>query len=434
MAAGTRSLPTDSPVPYFQPIERGHMSEGGLSDIDSQGAVFSGGLQMSPHHMALNETANVPSGGIKYHPVVTESNRLSTYMGLDDYDTLFEARHGRGALDHVPRTSGEVVTTSSMGIAPTTLSTGMIVNPMVEVRPTFDNGPQHPNQREHVPMGTDPVVMGHRVASPSSGHIIGEGAVIFTDMMETMLTALDQQMALSTEAQKSEGSLTDNIVTDGQLTSNSQVGESSVRTQVTHDTKDIYPDLYLPVVENYRISDKFYGYLDSLSTDNNPMILIELKGLPYQYGTSIYAVDRVNGTMCSKFDVGYRMINEKATMKPQFKPTSLEDEYTIMQPTYVNTLPGTTSMVTPIVKSTPMAQASQMPTIPTVSSQVRDILETSSNEQARAAYLERQIQGMSSVRLPSSMPSLEDGILVGSESLSRRIRNYCQEKRDKKKT
>ena len=40
MATGTRSLPTDSPVPYFQPIERGHMSEGGLSDIDSQGAVF----------------------------------------------------------------------------------------------------------------------------------------------------------------------------------------------------------------------------------------------------------------------------------------------------------------------------------------------------------------------------------------------------------
>ena len=137
--------------------------------------------------------------------------------------------------------------------------------------------------------------------------------------------------------------------------------------------------------------------------------------------------------MYSKFDVGYRMINEKATMKPQFKTTSLEDEYTIMQPTYVNTLPGTTSMVTPIAKSTPMTQALQMPTIPTVSSHVRDILEPSSNEQARAAYLERQMQGMSSIRLPCSMPSLEDGILVGSESLSRRIQNYCQEKKDKRK-
>ena len=67
--------------------------------------------------------------------------------------------------------------------------------------------------------------------------------------------------------------------------------------------------------------------------------------------------------------------------------------------------PGTTNMVTPIAKSTPMTQALQMPTVPTVSSSVRDILESSLNEEARATYLDRQIQGMSSVSLPSSMPS-----------------------------
>ena len=61
-----------------------------------------------------------------------------------------------------------------------------------------------------------------------------------------------------------------------------------------------------------------------------PTVLVELKGLSYQYGTSIYAVDRVNGTMYNMFDVGYRMISEKATVKPQFRPTSLEDEYTVM--------------------------------------------------------------------------------------------------------
>ena len=38
----------------------------------------------------------------------------------------------------------------------------------------------------------------------STGHILGEGAAIFTDMTETMLTSLDQQMALSGEAQKPE--------------------------------------------------------------------------------------------------------------------------------------------------------------------------------------------------------------------------------------
>ena len=129
---------------------------------------------------------------------------------------------------------------------------------------------------------------------------------------------------------------------------------------MTSDTRDIYPDLYLSVVENYRISDKFHGYLDSLSTDNNPMVLVELTGLSYRYGNSIYTMDRVNRMMYSKFDVGYRMIKEKATIKPQFKSTSLEDEYTVMHPTCVNTLPGTTSMVTPIAKYTPITQASQM--------------------------------------------------------------------------
>ena len=123
-------------------------------------------------------------------------------------------------------------------------------------------------------------------------------------------------MALSTEAQKPESSLTDNT--------------GQTRSEVMSVTKDTYPDLYLLVVENYRISDKFYGYSDSLSADNNPMVLVELKGLSYHYGTSIFAVDRVNGTMYSKIDVGYRMISEKAMVKPQFRPTSLEDEYTDM--------------------------------------------------------------------------------------------------------
>ena len=119
-------------------------------------------------------------------------------------------------------------------------------------------------------------------------------------------------------------------------------------------------------------------------------------------------------------------------MITQFKQTPLEDEYNTMQPTYVNTLPGTTSMVTPIAKSTPVTQASQMPTLPIVSPSEKDILEPSSNEQAKAAYLERQMQGMSSVRLPSDMPSLQD-MLLGSENLPKRIQNFCQEQKDKRK-
>ena len=82
--------------------------------------------------------------------------------------------------------------------------------------------------------------------------------------------------------------------------------------------KEDYPDLFLPIRENYRISDCFHGYSASLSADNNPMVLVELNNLSYRYRTSLYAVDRVNGTMYNKFSMGYRMIPEKATVIPQY--------------------------------------------------------------------------------------------------------------------
>ena len=69
-------------------------------------------------------------------------------------------------------------------------------------------------------------------------------------------------------------------------------------------------------------------------------------------------VDRVNGTMYGKCSVGYRVINERATVEPQFKDASLESKYVPMQPTYANTLPGTNSMVRPLPKSTPIIQSS----------------------------------------------------------------------------
>ena len=123
---------------------------------------------------------------------------LSTYTGLDDYDTLFEARLGRGALDQAPRIS-EGLITYSVGITPTTLSAGFMASPLDKVKPAIDIG--HSNQKECVSMTPD---MKLRVVSPSS-EIIGEGAAIFTDMMENILDALDQQMAKSSDIQKLEG-------------------------------------------------------------------------------------------------------------------------------------------------------------------------------------------------------------------------------------
>ena len=84
------------------------------------------------------------------------------------------------------------------------------------------------------------------------------------------------------------------------------------------------------------------------------MVLVELKNLSYQYGTSVYAVDRVDSTMCGKFSVGYKIIPEKATVIIQLQQTLVDDEY---RSTYENTLPGITDIATPMAKSTPVTQA-----------------------------------------------------------------------------
>ena len=109
--------------------------------------------------------------------------------------------------------------------------------------------------------------------------------------------------------------------------------------------------------------------------------------------------------MYGKFSVGYKIIPKKAMVIPQFQQTPMEDEY---RPTYMNTLPGTTDIATLMAKSTPVTQASQMPVLPKIPPYERDILKPSSNEQVRSTYLERWIQGMSSVRLPLDTPSMED--------------------------
>ena len=74
-----------------------------------------------------------------------------------------------------------------------------------------------------------------------------------------------------------------------------------------------------------------------------------------------------------------------------------------------------------------------MPAISDTLPPIRDILEPASNEQVRSAYLERQIRQMDSIKLPSGMPSLEDGMVSRPESLQDRIQSFCQEKKVKRK-
>ena len=236
-------------------------------------------------------------------------------------------------------------------------------------------------------------------------------------MTETILDALDKQVNLSTSPQHAKR-LSPKVGQKEEI----QKEEPQVSTQ-----KEDFPDLFLPVRENYRISDWFCGYLDSLSVHHNQMVLVELNNLSYKYGTSIYAVDRVNGTMYGKFSMGYRMIPEKAMVIPQYQCTSMENEY---KQAYANTLPGITSIPTPIAKSTPVTQASHIPV--TRISTERDIVHPMSNEEARAGCLERQMKGMSSVRLPSKIPLREEESLASTD-LIRRINTFCKEQKEKRR-
>ena len=331
-------------------------------------------MYATPYVDPSEHTVNI--GGTDYHSEITETDRISTFTGLDDYDTLFAARHVRGALGPVPKV-GEHITTTSLGIPPPMVGPELI-NPMERVMPI--HGDVHPGQREQVSLTHETLKL--LVGSPSS-EIIGEGAAIFTDMTETILDILDKQVSMSPSSQQQ---------TKGMSLNDNQTEVIKSKEPKVSPQKEDYPDLFLPIMENYRISDCFHGYLDSLSADNNPMVLVELTYLSYRYGMSIYAVDRVNGTMYGKFSVGYRMIPEKATVIPQYQHTSVEDEY---EPTYENTLPGITNIATPIAKSTPVTQASHIPVTKTIPE--RDIVKPMSSERARAAYLESEIQDMSSV-------------------------------------
>ena len=147
-----------------------------------------------------------------------------------------------------------------------------------------------------------------------------------------------------------------------------------------------------------------------MSADNNQMVLVELNYLSIRYGMSIYAVDRINGTMYGKFSMGYRMIPEKATIIPQYQQTLLETEY---PRTYENTLPGITNIATPLAQSTPVTQASHIPVVgPTAG---RDIVQPISSEGARAKYLEGHMKGMSNMNQPMISSSLEEKLLPSTD-------------------
>ena len=89
-------------------------------------------------------------------------------------------------------------------------------------------------------------------------------------------------------------------------------------------------------------------------------------------------------------------------------------------PSYMNTVPRTTSVGIPIAESTPIPQIGPIHHRPIPTPRVRDILEPSANEQARAKYLERQMRHIEGIQLPPSDSQSFEG-----ESLTREIQEYC---------
>ena len=343
-------------------------------------------VQIPPRHANSDILPYLPSSDIEYDPRIMDQDKLSTYTSLDDYDTLFEAKHGRGAIDSVPISDEMVPATSPVAIPISTTNMGVIKNIMTGARPKNTSDHEYPPPSQRDPIAVEKGYQfpkEHRVISPVGvGHIIGEGAAIFTDMTETMLTALDKQMALSDTAQKPMSSSSSKFPTPRQISSHNDIRSRECRTMPMSITReeDKYPDLYLPVTENYKISNKFCRYANSMSADNSPMILVELTGLSYRYGTTIYAVDRVNGTMYGKFSRGFTIINERATIEPQYRGASLAGMYGPAQPMHMSTLLGMTQTVTLVAESTPVTQSLQMPTISGRIPPVRGIVEPTPNE------------------------------------------------------
>ena len=148
LATGTRSLPTDSPVPYFQQVshERGQVSEGVPSDMDLPVDTLhvTQNVPIPPRHTNSDILPYLPSSGIEYDHRGVDQDKLSTYTSFDDYDALFEARHSRGAIDNVTITGVKVPATSPVMVPTLATSMGVTENTLTRTRPKHTPGSGYP--------------------------------------------------------------------------------------------------------------------------------------------------------------------------------------------------------------------------------------------------------------------------------------------------
>ena len=151
MATGTRSLPTGSP--YFQQPGKGTCI-GGCTYIDLPVGAFpdTQNVQIPTRHANSDIFPYLPSSGIEYDPRIVDQDKLSTYTSLDDYDTLFEPRHGREAIDSVPISGERVPATSPVVIPISTTSMGVTKNIMTGARPKYTPDSEYPSPSQRGPV------------------------------------------------------------------------------------------------------------------------------------------------------------------------------------------------------------------------------------------------------------------------------------------
>ena len=141
------------------------------------------------------------------------------------------------------------------GRTPASSNAGMFVDPRTQ---SMSSG-GFPIQKDNVSVTS--------VVTTNSHPIIGGGATVFTDMTDTMLKVLGRHMAINTRACM--------ILKILWLKMPCAIEPS--RHSITGYRQDTNPDWFLLVTGNPRISEVYCEYSNSLSLDNNPLVLVELK-------------------------------------------------------------------------------------------------------------------------------------------------------------
>ena len=116
---------------------------------------------------------------IEYDQRGVDQDKLSTYTSPDDYDVLFEARHGRGAMDNMTTTGEKVSVTSPVMVPTSATSMGVTENSVTGERTKHTPGSGYPLPSQK---GQDSVEEEYRspaeydaVTPVGVGHILGEG-------------------------------------------------------------------------------------------------------------------------------------------------------------------------------------------------------------------------------------------------------------------